>query len=315
MWGNYYYKIKQFEKAEEQYIKAIQLDSNIALIRIGYGNILAAAERYGEAEEQLIKSIELDSTHSLSYSGLGIVYVRTNRPQEAVEQFIKAIRINNGNSNVYHNLGYAYLQIKEYIKAEEAFIKCIQLDSTSVEAYNDLGRIYLNRFQYIKAEKFFKKAIKAFKSSPKLWIPYSNLGIVYQQTGLWEDAATMTQKAIELFPNDGGLHAELAYALSNIPSRLGESKTNFEKAIALNPEWPDTYLFLAHFLKRHPFAMEGSGATSVSQYLQQAFKKGIGENGVINQKDLLRRPDLAILRAEPIWNELMQKHFPDQQKK
>lgn len=312
--GNVYMEKGNYTKAKKQYEKALQLDSTYVPAYGGLGDVGTKRGNYEEAKAQYNKAIQLDSTFLYAYSGLGMLYHSIGKHNQAKQFFEKALQLDSTQADIHVNFGMMYTDMKRFSEAEEQFKKAIQLDSTRADSYNNLGNIYLYYSRLEEAENLFKKSIQLHASN---WVSYSNLGIIYQNLQRWEEAASMTQKAIDLFPNDGGLYGELAYALSYIPSRDNEVTPTFEKAIKLSPDWPDTYLYWAQYLLRKLDLKQESeqSKTLAYDYLQKAFEKGVGKNGVLIFQSLKDKKEFEIMRKEPIWKELMQKYFSNQHKK
>jgi tetratricopeptide (TPR) repeat protein len=237
---------------------------------------------------------------------LGIVYTHTPNHVKSEQHFKKAILLDSTNKYPYYNLGFLYDKLQRFPEAIAAYQKAIQLDSTYADAYNSLGIRYNENQQYGQAEEMYKKSVELDASQ---WWAFSNLGLVYHNLQRWEEAATMTQKAIDLMPNDGGLIAELGHAFTHIPERQSEAGPTLLKAQQMDPDWPDTYLYLA------VYQIKNGQADQAWENIEIAFKKGLGKDGVINQQDLQIKAEFEPFRKDQRWQSLMAKYFPDQHKK
>ena len=299
---------KKYELAESWYLKTINgTGQNICFpcTYLNLGILYRDNGRFSEAEPVLKKAIHLDPEQAKSYLALGDLYLKTKRYTEAEQQFKKAIQLDSNLLYPYINLANLYKKTQRFPEAEKQYKKVIQIKPTFTNAYNHLGYIYLEARQYIKAEAMYKKSVELDTTQ---WTPFSNLGLLYHYLQRWEEAAIMTQKAIDLMPNDGGLVAELGHALTHIPERQAEAGPIFRKAQKMDPDWPDTYLYLA------VFQMKTGLPDKAWQNIEIAFEKGLGKNGRFYQQDLQVKTELEPFRQEVQWKELMEKYFPGESK-
>ncbi len=98
--------------------------------------------------------------------------------------------------------------------------------------------------RYGEAEKQYKKAIQLDST---YWMDYANLGMMYQTLQRWEASETMTLKSIKHGPPIGLLHAILGNAYTRLPGRLEDAKKEMDKALEMDANWPDTYIYFAQW--------------------------------------------------------------------
>lgn len=102
------------------------------------------------------------------------------------------------------------------------------------EGYNQLGALYLDQGMLEEAEQAFKKMIEL---SPEADRGYSNLGLIYRKQGRLEEAEEILQKALSLKPNADG--ALLKYGSVLIEQgRFQEAEQVFAQCLAQAPEDP-----------------------------------------------------------------------------
>lgn len=90
---------------------------------------------------------------------------------------------------------------------------------------------------------------KTLKDSPNSFKAHGNLGRVYQEKGMVEDALRETKKTIELNPN----HYKAHFILGSIYEGQGlfeEAIRAYTKAIEINPEYADAYFNLGNMYKK-----------------------------------------------------------------
>ena len=84
---------RYMEKAEQDFNKAIQLQSNRVDVYEGMGNIQGMRGNRNEALKMYNKAIELDPQRSSSYINRGVTYDISGNFQEALKDFSKAIEL------------------------------------------------------------------------------------------------------------------------------------------------------------------------------------------------------------------------------
>ncbi|MEZ4958361.1 MAG: tetratricopeptide repeat protein [Saprospiraceae bacterium] len=323
---------KEYEAAENELHKAIELDSNSSTIWTNLGTIYLLANRYDESEIAYQKGVALDSTRTVAWNQLGTLYFYTKQYAKAEPIFKKVIAFDSTDAMAWNNLGAVYNMTKRYVEAEPFLKKAIVLDSTlelawsnlgylykntsnyeeaktvyskmvsidsmDASAWEDLGFLYVNTHQYAEAEIAIKKAISLDSALVLAW---EDLGNLYLQTMRYPEAISALNKAIELNPKRAKPRKYLGMVFFKI-NRPIEARQNFLKAIELNPNYNRAKLGMAYLL-----SSEGKTEEALD-YVEQAIEKGS------TFEQLQQDEDLAPLRALPSWKDLMRKYFPDQYK-
>ncbi|HMW38760.1 MAG: tetratricopeptide repeat protein [Saprospiraceae bacterium] len=196
--GNVYFEMGKYLLSEQEYKKAIQLDSNFIHAYNGLASVYRVTQRYPESEYYCNKTIELDSNDISGLNSLAILYKLTKRFHEAEQLYIKVIKLDTTFAKAYGNLGNLLSAQGRYSEAEKQFMKAIQLDSTSPSFQSGLGNVFRGTGQYMKAEQQFKKVIQMDSTIANT---YNNLGSVYNSIGRYVEAEKAFKKAIQLDTN------------------------------------------------------------------------------------------------------------------
>lgn len=198
-------------------------------------------------EEALAKQVivvEMDSSAAYAYNEIGLLMRRLKRQDEATEFFNQA--------NLYSpewvlpmaNQVGNYIDLKKFTVAEEIAKKAIGLDSTFALTYYNLGVAYEGTEEWDKAMEVYKKAIQF---DPAYSDAYYNLGFVYFNKGELEQTENYFLQYANKSPNAGAaIWSDLGF-IASLQEKAPTAKQYFEKAISLNPEYPDTYLNLGEF--------------------------------------------------------------------
>lgn len=134
---------KQFEA--NRIIKEIDKEFDDKRREVIY--LLSQAEKcfierdYQKAEEYYLKIATLDPENSKIYGRLGIIYFEQKDYYDAASSFIEAIRHDPNNSFLYNNLGLVSFYLRDYQKSINAYRKAIELDPTAAKFIN-LARAY-----------------------------------------------------------------------------------------------------------------------------------------------------------------------------
>ncbi len=155
--ASFYHEQKEYSKAEEYYLKAIESGDSAALNNLGV--LCKEQKEYLKAEEYYLKAIESGVGGALR--NLGDLNSEQKEYSKAEEYYLKAIE--NGDSDALNNLGVLYKEQKEYSKAEEYYLKAIESGNSG--ALRNLGNLYSEQKEYPKAEEHYLKAIESGDSS------------------------------------------------------------------------------------------------------------------------------------------------------
>lgn len=114
--GRAYCNLDEFEKAEQAFNNAIQIDKNSREVYHG----LATAYRYkdiNKAVEYCSRAIEIDSNYAAAYDYLGLLYRELGKIDDAIESHKSALNIRDSEDTHYH-LSLLYLKKDQKINAE-----------------------------------------------------------------------------------------------------------------------------------------------------------------------------------------------------
>ena len=210
---------------------------------------------WDKAESDYLKAIELDSNCRIALGHLAHLYIDLERYPEALELCARYEKAAGGAT--VHSLdfkGTAYYHLGEYDKAIKAFEELAASShwpTMTLKAYRYLGMIYQAKGDKEKAEEYYKKAIdlatkiiaKGEKQiSTQVAIAYYHRGLVYAELGEHERSIQDLSKVIELkVASDREYGHENYYikshiALGRIYSKIGEkgkAMEYFERALEL----------------------------------------------------------------------------------
>lgn len=151
--GYLYDDLKEYEKAIEDYTKAIELDQDYAAAYSNRGASYYELMQYEQAVEDCKKAIALEPNNATFYNNLGTIYSALSQHERAIEQYMKAIKIEPNDADFCYNRGTEYCEIEDYEHAIEDFTKAIQINPNKRKFYHRRAAAYRAIGDEMKAEE------------------------------------------------------------------------------------------------------------------------------------------------------------------
>jgi tetratricopeptide (TPR) repeat protein len=118
----------EFEKAEWYFIKALELDPNMALTRAWYAWTLVLFGRMELAIAEHELAQKMDPINPLITAELGLLYSQVGRYEDALREALKSLEIAKDYQRGYLHLGRIYLAMGRTEDAIEAHKKLVELN-------------------------------------------------------------------------------------------------------------------------------------------------------------------------------------------
>jgi len=198
-YGRIFYEQKNYEKAIEEYLKAISFQNDLfeALLYLAfsYQNI----KEHDKALNTYNRIIEIAPNDYDVWNNRGIINRDIKKDiNTALADFNKAIELRPDLSNALENRGILYHNQGKYKEAIDDFSAAINIKPNAVFYYRR-GYAYAYLFDTENAIKDYTAAIK---NKPDYTLAYLERGFTYNNSGEYDKAiADFTQMA-ELAPND-----------------------------------------------------------------------------------------------------------------
>ncbi len=227
--GNAYARKGEYDKAIEEYEKALALNPTHVEAHNNLGNAYLSKGKYDKAIEEYEKALAGNPSLVEAHNNMGNAYARKGEFDKAIEAFEKALVSNPTHVEAHNNLGNAYMIKGKYDKAIEEYEKALALNPTHVEAHNNLGNAYVRKGEYDKAIEEFEKALA---SNPNLTGAYLNVGNIYYAKGMLDEAIVQYKKALAINPDFAAAHNFLGKAYYRI-NNYSMAEDHLDKALAL----------------------------------------------------------------------------------
>jgi serine/threonine-protein kinase len=203
----------EFEKAADQYQKALQLDPVNDEVYRHLAGVYQNLNQLDKAEETYRRAISARPEYSRSYSELGVFYINQAEYEKAQAMFEKAISLRPDGYLNYNNLGAVLLYEGKNEEATRALEKSIGI-RPSYMAYENLGAAYLGLRKFDQAARNTQEALKLDDSDYQTW---GNLGDAYYYGGnkssamdTYKKAISMAEQRLKVNPRDTDVLSDLA---------------------------------------------------------------------------------------------------------
>jgi len=130
-----YGRLGEFERAEEHYRAASQLDPGSAENYYDYGVLLLSAERYQEAESAFRKTLEIDPFQADAHNNLGFLLERQGRLLDAMTEYRRAIENRPYDRQAHFNLGRVLVNLERYQEGIQELEKTIGREDENTPRY------------------------------------------------------------------------------------------------------------------------------------------------------------------------------------
>jgi tetratricopeptide (TPR) repeat protein len=154
-------QLKENEEALGYLNKALALNPNDIQLLGMTALIHDSRENFKMSDSLYIRAMEIDSNNALILNNFSYSLAERNlRLSEALEMSKKAIASEPENPAYLDTIGWIYFKLGDYIKAKSFVEKSIEYDSKSGTVLDHLGDIYFKLGDKKKALEFWQKALK-----------------------------------------------------------------------------------------------------------------------------------------------------------
>ena len=287
-------ELEQNDKVVEYITKEIEISPDYYL---GYRNralLYSRVKDYENAEADYIKAIELDPENDENYYYRGNFYRNFLEDNDkAIADYTRAIELDPVDPYNYFQRGYTFGENEQYNEALASYLKAEELDkdkslAKSQALYNNMAVNFENLEQNEKAVEYYTKEIAI--SSDYSFLPYRNLADIYVQLGDYDRAREIYDKLISVDDKNAQNYAVRAqFFMTNVDNYLS-SISDLSKAIELEIDNPNFYFTRAQsYFKIKDFknaiydfekALELNPEITNSEYIYSEIAKcyaGIGD--------------------------------------
>ena len=183
----------------KQLTEAINKNTTSAKLYSERGMSYHKLQMFEKAVDDFDKAIALDNSLDDAYFGRGLAYGRMQAFEKGIADLTVYIQRNPNSSVAYTKRGVRRIWAGEYKLAEADLKKAISLDPKNAEAHDDMGVMDARKGHYKKALEHFKKVVDLDPTYSK---GFHNLAMTQHILADYHHALVSINKALELSPND-----------------------------------------------------------------------------------------------------------------
>ncbi|MGR3292683.1 MAG: tetratricopeptide repeat protein, partial [Candidatus Scalindua sp.] len=237
--GLAYMRLKDFEKAEEQFKNIVYLRPNFGDINIAYLSL--SSGQLSKCIRQCEAIIKTAPEETRAYDILGLAHVRRGNFDKGIEQFKKAIEIDPKAIATHLNLAKAFVITGKNKEATESLEKTISLNPDNLDARIILANLYEKEGDIDEAIKILEKVLEI---NPD-YIPGYALASLYFMQGETDKSIDLYNRAVRLDPENAMLQIGSAISYQQ-KENYAASILYCQKAIGLKPEIPSFMIILSN---------------------------------------------------------------------
>ena len=181
-----------WEGAEEEFKRAIELNPNYGAAHHFYADLLKARGRFGEAHSKIKQAHLLDPLSLAINTGVGHVLYLSRKYDEAIEQYRKTVELDPKFLQARLWFGRPYMQKGKFKEAIAELKEAVRLSNGGTIALSMLGQAYGAAGRKREARKILAELKKRSRTRyvPSYWI-----AVIYNALGDSDDALTWFEKA------------------------------------------------------------------------------------------------------------------------
>jgi adenylate cyclase len=179
-----------WQKAEENFRRSIELKPNYSTARHWFGIFLAMHGKTSEALNELSKAETLDPSSTSIQTDIAFAYYLGRQPDRAIERAKKTIESNPDFAGAYNLLGMSYVSMKLYSEAKQAFTKAAELSN------GNLGLVELIWTSGFAGDIGEAKSLAGNLPKDKIISPFDR-ALIQTSSGNHEDAINFLFQAYE----------------------------------------------------------------------------------------------------------------------
>ena len=224
-----------------------------SLRQLHSGVITADATDPFAVQDRVIEKVLSDLDIELANEDRGRVESHGTSQPQAYEDYLR---------------GRGYLRDYDVLEnlnnAIAAFLRSIHEDSKFALAYAALGQAYNHKYAATHNPELVNSAREACSHAATMEGAGADgevcLGMLFNSTGQYQDAAEHLKKAVDLDPTRVEFYRELGVAYEHL-QRLNEAESTLKQAVTLRPQYWAVYKWLGKFYYTH-----GRGDEAIEQF-------------------------------------------------
>jgi tetratricopeptide (TPR) repeat protein len=255
------YDKKQYDKASEEFTKAINKKNDFTEAYLYRGMCRLNSADAAGAKSDFSKTIELEPANGQALVKLAEISILENNFPGAMEFLKKAARTNNS-AAVNNLMGVASYRQGKFDDAFKYYSAAAAMEPENADVQGNLGVYYYEvKRDVAQAKTCIEKSLKINPSSSEL---NRRLGNIHQLSGDYDKSIKSYESAITLDPSNGDAVQDLAFAFYQMGD-YEQSLKNLEKLPKSKADAP-----LAHVLRGMLYLQEKDGKDKAKAEYEKA---------------------------------------------
>jgi len=241
MWGVLLVEQNEFKNAFYKFQKVLQSQPlNVDALYLS-GLCCLKLEKYQECIEFCKKSSSIEPLKNENYILLTEAYLSLEDKENCLTSFEKYEKYNENDWKYYNSWGIAYQHWNDWEKSIEKFKKSIELKNDEIINHNSLSHSLIKLEKLEEAQKEIEFVLNL---NPEFASCYYNLGQIYMQKQMYQEAIDVYKKALSLDVNLKKAYFNIAGAY-HFRGDIKNAIKYWEKTIEYDKQNLNAYINLA----------------------------------------------------------------------
>jgi len=186
-----------FADAEQEYRKALAIDSTSGDALAGLANIYMRGQRFADAQEVLRQLVGLRPEDPAAHMQLGRVLAAAGKNEEAVLELQTAAKLVPGDPALQQDLADLYAETGKYPDAEAAYRQLLKANPADAQCHYGLGVALLRQRKFAEAEQ---ELLTAARLKPDFGAAYGDLAVAANENKHYELAIRAADERAKYLP-------------------------------------------------------------------------------------------------------------------
>ena len=228
-----YRDLKDWQKAEAMYKRALALSPEMLRATLDLGLIYMKEKKYPEASKVYHDALNYYPKNAEIYYRLGLISIEQKDYSTAVLYLQNALILNPNLSGIRKTIAEVNSLSGHAESAENAYKDIIEHDPYDYNAYNNLGLMLLKKGDIFTAEKHFMQALRL---KPDFAAALKNMGNIMFIRKDYDQAAHYYQNALKVTPRDPVLYHNLGSVYA-FKQDYEKARSCYTKALEIKPDY------------------------------------------------------------------------------
>lgn len=198
---------ENYENAIRYFIDAEKADRYNMEVYINQGISYANMERYTEAKDAFLKALKINKKEAVIYFHLGNIELLLGNMNDGITYYNNAIAYGYDNAQIYYSMGLMYEEQGNDDLALRNYSKAIIKDPLRADIRIRKAKLFIKNNHLNEALQTLDELIL---SNPDVFEGYHLKFLVLVSLGKNQEAETVIEEAIKLFPSDTGFALDKA---------------------------------------------------------------------------------------------------------